>query len=108
MQRIPLHGESGQEEILSGRGSESELAYNPGAGAQCSAWRLGGSDPWALNQTLRFFHVPPLNPRKVPWEALCESPESGCKGWGRGGVEDQVWGHALKEGHSGQQKEGPL
>lgn len=32
--RIPLHWEYMQEEILSGRGSESELAYNTGEGGQ--------------------------------------------------------------------------
>lgn len=29
---------------------------------------LGSLEPWALNKTLRFLQVPPLNPRKVPRE----------------------------------------
>lgn len=90
MQRIPLHRESGQEEILSGRGSESELAYSTGAGAQRSAGRLGRSDAWALNQTLRFFHVPPLNPERCPGKGLWESLGLGVAGGG-GGVGEQVW-----------------
>lgn len=66
IQRIPLRWEYMQEEILSRRGSESELAYSTGERGQ-SYFVRGLVYILGLQKILRFFQVLSLNSRKGVW-----------------------------------------